>query len=89
MKTITNEDRANFARATLAGDCRMMERIGNAQMALVNVLQYHSLDEFTKEGLLIALDELATQLTERAGFIEDQCFMPDTPDDSHNREIEE
>ena len=84
---VTVEDQANLARAALAGDCRMLERIGNAQSALVQVLQYQRLDEFTKEGLLIALDELASRLTERAGFIEDECFLPGAQDDdNHSRD---
>lgn len=84
---ITDADRANLARAALAGDCRMMERIGNAQSALVQVLQYHRLDELTKEGLLIALDELASRLIERTDFIEDECFIPGAQDDdNHSRD---
>ena len=84
---ITDADRANLASAALAGDCILLERVGNAQSAIIAVLQRHNLKDYTREGLLIALDELASRLTERAGFIEDECFLPGAQDDdNHSRD---
>lgn len=73
---VTDADRANLARAALAGDCRTLDRVATAQMALVKVLQYQrrELDDFTRDGLLIALDELAGSLAERANFLEENHF---------------
>lgn len=71
---VTDADRASFARAALAGDCRTLDRVATAQMALIKTLQYQRLDDFTRDGLLIALDELAGSLAERANFLEENHF---------------
>ncbi|XGA78582.1 hypothetical protein OR573_08565 [Halomonas sp. CH40] len=71
---MTDADRANLARAALCGDCRTMDRVSIAQMAVIKTLQYQRLDEFTRDGLLIALDELAGSLAERASFLEEEYF---------------
>lgn len=73
---MTDADRANLARAAISGDCMAMDKIATAQMALVKVLQYQRLDDFTRDGLLLALDELATSLASRAEFLEEEYFTP-------------
>ncbi|MGY4876666.1 hypothetical protein ACLUEY_02120 [Vreelandella aquamarina] len=73
---VTDADRASLARAALAGDCRTLDRVATAQIALVKVLQYQRLDDFTRDGLLIAMDELASKLADRANFLEHRYFTP-------------
>lgn len=73
---MTDADRASIARAAISGDCVTMDRVASAQMALVKVLQYQRLDDFTRDGLLIAMDELASKLVDRADFLEERYFTP-------------
>lgn len=73
-------DRLNIGSAALLGDVRMMRRVADAQSAIVSILQddlngIRELSDFHRDGLLMALDEMASSLESRASFIEDSGLI--------------
>lgn len=75
---MTAADRLNLGSAALVGDASLMRRVSNAQGAILSLLQddlngLRELNSYHRHGLLLALDELAGSLGERAAFIEEEC----------------
>ncbi|WP_445005477.1 hypothetical protein [Halomonas mongoliensis] len=70
-------DRKNLASATLLGDYRTMSRVALAQRAILSTLRDSDLElgDFRRDGLMLALDELAGLLEERAGFLEEEGLV--------------
>lgn len=63
-------------RTVLTGDASLMHRVSESQSAIINLLQddlsgLQELNDHHRNGLLLALDELARGLSFRAEFLEE------------------
>ena len=86
---ITNETRANLARAERVGTLRVLHDAAYAISALNTVLEDgRGLNGYTRGGLHRALELASDSLTERAEFLSEQQEALGFTHD-HNREIEE
>ena len=69
-------DRLNLSSAALTGDADLMRRVSEAQVAILSVLNDSDmpLTDFHRAGLLVALEELAGNLSARAEFLEENSL---------------
>lgn len=70
--SVTLADQGYLMRAAVNGDIGFMNRIADAQAALLSILSQHDLNGFQREGVMLALDELASGLSHRAEFLEEE-----------------
>lgn len=71
---MTPTDKFMLNRAAFSGDARTMERAAIAVMAIADCLRSEDINEFQRDGLLVALDIIADDLSERASFLEDKVL---------------
>lgn len=76
--SVTLADQGHLMRAAVNGDIGFMNRIADAQAALLSILSQHDLNGFQREGVMLALDELASGLSHRAEFLEEEFFPAET-----------
>lgn len=71
---MTPTDKLMLNRAAFTGDAHTMEQASNAMVALTSCLRNEGLTAFQRDGLLIALDIIAADLSERASFIKNEVL---------------
>lgn len=77
---MNSTDRLNIGSAALVGDASLMRRVADAQHAIIDLLQGDvngicELSDFHRHGLLMALEQMADSLEDRASFIEDSGIV--------------
>lgn len=80
---MNTQDRLNLSSAALTGDASLMRRASDAQSAIISLLQddlngLRELSDYHRHGLLLAVQEMAGSLEERATFIEEEFSTVET-----------